>query len=269
MIHQLLDKYKGRPFPLEAREQKIFWVIEELFHQQEKMYKEKTNQCDDRIVNVYQPYVRPMVRGKNGRRVEFGSKVNIGLVDGMSLVSKISYDAYNESTDLTQQVEQYKRTFGYYPKVVVADQIYGTRENRKWLKEKEIIYSGKALGRPPKETVENREELRERKEQLKKYKNKRSEVEGKFGQGKNFYGLNEIDARTYTTSMSWIMATFFGLNLIRALKELPHFIFVFLWKSIPTGKTWLIKLKNKNLLAEELKSLSLKQSFHVTLLHAA
>lgn len=252
LVHQLLDKYESQPFPLKVTEQRLFWVIQELFRQQEKMYKEKVHQCEDRIVNIYQPYVRPIVRGKNGRKVEFGSKVNIGLVEGMSLVSKISYDAYNESTDLIQQVEKYKSGFGFYPKILVADQLYGTRENRRWLKEKGIIYSGKPLGRPPKETEENREELKEIKEQLKKYQNKRSEIEGKFGQGKNFYGLNKIDARTYSTSISWIMATFFGLNIIRALKELPHFIFVFF-------KTWFIKLKIRNIFSEESESLTLDQ----------
>ncbi|MBU2507159.1 MAG: transposase, partial [Bacteroidetes bacterium] len=150
------------------------------------------------------------------------------------------------------QVEQYKRTFGFYPKVVVTDQIYGTRENRKWLKGKEIIYSGKPLGRPPKETEENREELKEIKEQLKRYQNKRSEIEGKFGQGKNFYGLNEIDARTYSTSISWIMATFFGLNIIRTLKEISHFIFVFI-------KTWLIKLKIRKMFSIKLESITFGQ----------
>ncbi|MBU1678310.1 MAG: IS5 family transposase [Bacteroidetes bacterium] len=252
LIHQLLDKYESRSFPLNVREQRLFWVIQELFRQQEKMYKEKVHKCEDRIVNIYQPYVRPIVRGKNGRKVEFGSKVNIGLVDGMAMVSKISYDAYNESIYLPQQVEQYKRTFGFYPKVVVTDQIYGTRENRKWLKGKEIIYSGKPLGRPPKETEENREELKEIKEQLKRYQNKRSEIEGKFGQGKNFYGLNEIDARTYSTSISWIMATFFGLNIIRALKEISHFIFVFF-------KTWFIKLKSEKMFSEKLESITFGQ----------
>lgn len=262
LIHQLLDKYESQPFPLKVREQRLFWVIQELFRQQEKMYKEKVHQCEDRIVNVYQPYVRPIVRGKNGRKVEFGSKVNIGLVNGMSLVSKISYDAYNESTDLIKQVEEYKRGFGFYPKIIVTDQLYGTRENRKWLKERGIIYSGKPLGRPPKETEENREELKEIKEQLKKYQNKRSEIEGKFGQGKNFYGLNKIDARTYSTSISWIMATFFGLNIIRALKELPHFIFVFF-------KTWFIKLKIRKMFSEESESLTFGQLNHAPFLLAA
>lgn len=244
LIHQMLAMYEGRAFPLDKREQRLFWVIQELFRQQEYMYKEKVHQCNDRIANIYQPYVRPIVRGKNGRKVEFGAKVNISLVNGMAMVSKISYDAYNESTNLLEQVEQYKSTFGFYPKVVVADQVYGSRENRKWMKEKEITYSGKPLGRPPKETEENREELREIKEQLKKYQNKRSEIEGKFGQGKNFYGLNEISARTYSTSISWIMATFFGLNMIRALKDLPHFIFVFF-------KTWLLKLINEKILLKQ------------------
>ncbi|MBU2507756.1 MAG: IS5/IS1182 family transposase, partial [Bacteroidetes bacterium] len=77
-------------------------------------------------------------------------------------------------------------------------------------------------------------------------------IEGKFGQGKNFYGLNEIDARTYSTSISWIMATFFGLNIIRALKEISHFIFVFF-------KTWFIKLKSEKMFSEKLESITFGQ----------
>ncbi|MEI7810975.1 MAG: hypothetical protein WCJ01_00975 [Ignavibacteria bacterium] len=38
--------------------------------------------------------------------------------------------------------------------------------------------------------------------QLKKYQNMRSGIEGKFGQSKNFYGLNQIAARLEQTSIS-------------------------------------------------------------------
>ena len=76
------------------------------------------------------------------------------------------------------------------------------------------------------EPEENREELRENDEQLKKYQNMRSGIEGKFGQSKNFYGLNQTATRLEQTSISRTMAIFTGVNLIRVLKELKLFIFL-------------------------------------------
>ncbi|MEI7811865.1 MAG: transposase [Ignavibacteria bacterium] len=137
----------------------------------------------------------------------------------------ISCDAYNESGDLKKQVIQYRQTHGFYPEAVVADQIYGTGENKKYLRVPGIKYSGRPLGRRPKETEENREELRENDEQLKKYQKMRSGTEGKSGQSRNFYGLNQTAARLEKTGISRIMAVFTGVNLIRVLKELKLFIF--------------------------------------------
>ena len=42
----------------------------------------------------------------------------------------------------------------------------------------------------------------------------RNHIEGKFGQGKNGYNLNEIRARLKNTSESWISCIFFIMNLI-------------------------------------------------------
>jgi hypothetical protein len=42
----------------------------------------------------------------------------------------------------------------------------------------------------------------------------RNHIEGKFGQGKNGYKLNEIRARLKNTSESWIACIFFIMNLI-------------------------------------------------------
>jgi len=56
-------------------------------------------------------------------------------------------------------VNAYKERFGFYPEVVHADGIYGTRDNRKWLKEHGIRFAGKPLGRPRKVTDENRAEM--------------------------------------------------------------------------------------------------------------
>lgn len=61
-------------------------VIHELYRQQQKMFDPKSNRIDDRIVSIQQPHVRPIVRGKTSARMEFGLKISVSLVDGISFL---------------------------------------------------------------------------------------------------------------------------------------------------------------------------------------
>lgn len=61
-INMMLDMLDENP--LEYKQKRQFWIIQTLNQQQRKMYKEKTNRCDDRILSISQPHVRPIVRGK-------------------------------------------------------------------------------------------------------------------------------------------------------------------------------------------------------------
>jgi hypothetical protein len=228
IIHSLLDLYSGMPFPLDHRMLKLFWVIQEVYRQQEEMYRTKTHRCSDRIVNLYQPHVRPIVRGKEGRNVEFGAKIGVGLHDGYAQVERISWNAYDEGSDLVGQVEEYKRVHGYYPEVVMADQKYWTRENRRTLKEKGIRCSGKKLGRP---TSEGELTKAERKRNRKEH-GMRNAIEGKFGQGKNGYGLNKIRAKKPDTSESWIMSIFFVMNMLRFIEQVVTIFFVLIYRAV-------------------------------------
>ncbi len=108
----------------------------------------------------------------------------------------MSWDAFNENKDLKKQVENFKERFGFYPEVVVADKIYGSRENRDYLKEQGIRFSGKTLGRPPVLTEENAAELKKRRKKFRKEQGNRSGIEGKFGEGKRKYNLERIKAKT-------------------------------------------------------------------------
>lgn len=200
-------------FPLPKRDQKIYWVIQHIYEQQTYMYQEKIHSVKDRIVNIYQPYVRPIPRGKDKSSTEFGAKISASEIDGMSRVEHISWDQFNESKDLVLQVEVYKATFGHYPELLLADQVYLNRENRKWLKERDIRIVGKPLGRPPKQKL-----TAYQKQKLKKERNQRNLIEGKFGQAKNAYGLGNIKAKRKDTSESWIGAIFFIKNLITLSK---------------------------------------------------
>lgn len=134
--------------------------------------------------------------------------------DGLAQVDHLSWESYHEGHDLLTQVENYKKRHGHYPEVVLADQIYGSRENRSYLKDQNIRFAGKALGRPKKVTDENRSQLRKEKRRRKAEYRERTPVEGKFGQGKNGYRLNYIRTRTQTTSEAWIRSIFLVMNLL-------------------------------------------------------
>jgi transposase, IS5 family len=69
------------------------------------MYKDRTHSIENRIVNIYQPYVRPIVRGKDKANVEFGVKLWVSIQNGFARINTLSWEAYNESSDLKKQVE--------------------------------------------------------------------------------------------------------------------------------------------------------------------
>lgn len=210
-IDRLLDMIGGPPADWTFRDYRIYWVIQHIYDQQLYMYTNRVHSHPDRIVNIYQPYVRPILRGKNGRQVEFGAKLGVSEFNGFSRIDHLSWDAYNESGDLQDQVEAYYQLHGYYPKVVLVDQIYLTRANRAYLKEKGIRHTGPALGRPKFETAYERR-------RRKKERGMRNHIEGKFGQGKNAYGLRQNRARRKDTSEAWLGGIFLALNITTLMK---------------------------------------------------
>ena len=50
-------------------------TIRKIYEQQKYMYDNHTHSVPDRIVSVSQPFIRPIVRGKAGKPVEFGAKL--------------------------------------------------------------------------------------------------------------------------------------------------------------------------------------------------
>jgi hypothetical protein len=208
-IDELLDMFEQGSFPLCKESHRYLLVLQEVYRQQKYMYDNKTHQCDERIVSLHQPHVRPIVRGKQKAKVEFGSKLNISLNNGFARVDRFSWDNFNESVDLQSQVEAYKEIYGYYPELVQVDKIYINRANRKWLEERNIRYTAPPLGRPTEEKESAYQKKKKRKEA-----NERNHIEGKFGQGKNGYNLNKIRAKLSSTSESWVCGIIFMMNVV-------------------------------------------------------
>jgi len=78
----------------------MYWVIQQVYNQQLSMYRNRSCRCDDRIVSIHQPHVRPIIRGKAKNRTEFGAKISVSFVDGIAMVDHLGWDAFNESQDL-------------------------------------------------------------------------------------------------------------------------------------------------------------------------
>ena len=243
-IEQLLAPIpEGTPLPLPGWLLYRYWVIQHLYQQQWEMYQTRTHRCDHRIVSISQPYVRPIVRGKQDKPVEFGAKLSVSLTcDGLAHVDHLRWDAFHEGLDLVAQVEAYRERHGHYPERVLADPVYGTRANRDALKQRGIHFAGKPLGRPPRVTDANREQLTQQKAQRRHDYLQRIPIEGKFGQGKNGYRLNYIRAKRADTSFAWINSIFLVMNLLILQR-----IFFGLWILGYVGFRGLLKLAQRRI----------------------
>lgn len=203
-------------------------IIQELYRQQLWMDTHRQHRIADRLVSLSQPHVRPIVRGKAGHPVEFGANISVSLVDGISFVDRISWDAYNESMDLVEQIEAYHRRFGHYPASVHADHIYRTRENRPYCHSKGIRLSGPPVGRPRKISETNAEQVKRDQHQGRADATARMAIEGKFGQGKRRFGLGRLMAKLAGTSEVMIQVSFLVMNLEHLLCRIGSFG-VFSW----------------------------------------
>ena len=213
-IDRLLETPKALSlYGLSRRQYKNLLVTRELFRQQLEMFEKNSQRVDDRIVSIWQPHVRPIVRGKAGKRTEFGAKLSISVVGGFSFVDRCSWDSYNEGTDLMEPIVTFRRRFGCYPESVHVDKIYRTRENRAFCKKHGIRLSGPPLGRKPLHVSAADKRQAAADEAI------RNHVEGKFGQAKRRFSLGRIMTKLASTSAAQISLSFLVMNLERALRR--------------------------------------------------
>lgn len=185
-------------------------TIRDLYKQQKQMIDSRTHSVENRIVSISQPHVRPIVRGKAAVKTEFGAKVAVSVIGGYAFVDNISWDAYNESSDLIPTIEKYRKKYGCYPEAVMVDQLYRTRDNINYCNSKGIRISGPRLGRPKKgESYDKKQAYID--------SGIRNAVEGKFGIGKIKYGLDRVMTKRRETSEASISLAFLAMNLVKSL----------------------------------------------------
>ena len=190
-------------------------VIRKVLAQQQEMFTTRTHSVPERIVSISKSYIRPIVRGKEVKKVEFGAKVNMIQVDGINFIEHLSFDAFNEGPRLVDSIRYSRTLFGKITHIS-ADDIYATNLNRKWCTSQHIITNFKRKGRAGKHEDHRQiiaTELR---------KERATRMEGSFGTEKQHYNLDKIKARIKQNEILWI---FFGVhtaNAVRIAKRLAQ-----------------------------------------------
>jgi len=187
-------------------------TIEKIKQQQWDIYFGKQSSIPNRIVSLHKPYIRPIVRGKETKPVEFGAKVNKVQVDGISFIEHLSFDAFNEGMRMQSSIEMQKRYFGKCNRMG-ADAIYGTNENRKHCTSNNIATCFVAKGKQGEDA--------EQKSQMRSIlgKARSTRLEGSFGNEKNHYLLNKVKAKTKDNEIVWIFFGMFTANAIAITKR--------------------------------------------------
>jgi hypothetical protein len=182
-------------------------IIRNVLKQQQEIF-ETGKSVPDRIVSISKSYIRPIVRGKEVKAVEFGAKVNMIQFDGINFIEHLSFNAFNEGTRLVKSIRYGRSLFGKITHVS-ADDIYATNANRKYSTAAHIVTNFKRKGRAGKHEEHRRIISRE----LRKERTIR--MEGSFGTEKEHYGLQKIKARTEKNEILWI---FFGVHTANAVR---------------------------------------------------
>ena len=189
-----------------AREKVNLDIITKMYRQQKNHFQSKDSRdsIPDRIVSINKPYVRPIVRGKESKNVEFGAKVNNILVDGISFIEKLSFNAFNEGTRLVHCTSLHKRLFGVEVKKIGGDTGYAGTGNRDFCRENKIQTSFVKRGRPFGEKKKEKDLVRKELARV-----RATAMEGSFGTQKEHYDLKKVKARTKKTEILYI---FFGIH---------------------------------------------------------
>lgn len=189
---------------LNEKQLDILETITRVYRQQKNHFKngDSRESIPNRIVSISKPYVRPIVRGKENKTVEFGAKCNNILIDGISFIEKVSFNAFHEGMRLRHCISLAQKLTGVPVKKVGGDQGYSGNDNRTFCKDNHIETSFTQKGKAGTNEVKNatkRELARVR----------ATAMEGSFGTQKEHYGLRKIAARIKSTE---IMLIFFGLH---------------------------------------------------------
>lgn len=202
LLNLYTDLVQEKGVKLSIKQSDRLNTITTVYEQQYRKVYGETATIKDRIVSLNKPYIRPIVRGKENKSVEFGAKVNKVQIDGISFIEHFSYDAFNECTRLESSIHLHRQLVGQCS-LHSADKIYATNANRSYCKKENITTNFVPKGKQKEAHIEQNKTMRSVLD-----KERSTRLEGSFGNEKNHYLLHRVNARNSITEKCWI---FFGI----------------------------------------------------------
>ncbi len=201
-----IHKEYGRSLRYTQDYQKRLSIIRKVLVQEKELFEGR--KVNDRIVSIDRHYVRPIVRGKETKSVEFGAKVNNIQIDGISFIEHLSFKAFNEGIRLKDCIRMQQKLMNVRVRCAAGDSIYANNANRRFCTKYGIstsfVRKGRAAKDEPLRKVLRSELSKERATRL----------EGSFGTQKQHYSLARIKARNRKAEILWI---FFGIHTANAV----------------------------------------------------
>ena len=186
-------------------------TVRKVLVQQTFLLDHQPQELRNRIVSLHKPYVRPIKRGKENKPVEFGMKVHMLQVDGLSFLDAMSFNNFNETTRLKLSVLKHKAVFGRTSQLG-ADRIYASNANRRYCTDNKIFTCFPKKG-PKKhsraERILSSEIARQR----------ATVMEGVFGTHKDHYGLRKIKVKGEKREKLMVLFATMAANAVKIAKR--------------------------------------------------
>lgn len=215
---RILKRAMENPAKVDSRlSKKLQSIIKttEKIVEQAKAVNEGNINLKDRIISIHDQDARPIKKGKLGKKVEFGYKLQISEnADGIIT----SYELYkgNPSDEalLEDAIRQHIELFGKAPETIAADRGYGTKANEEYC----TTVGVKNICIPRRGKKSKAQMETERKSTFKKYQRWRAGIEGRISYLKRCFGLARLRVRGYSVSKSVVGWGILAHNLIKAVK---------------------------------------------------
>jgi transposase, IS5 family len=209
----------GRLVKLKPTQLKRLKTIEAVYEQQKEHFDQPESKIEQRIVSLQQPHIRPIVRGKEVKKVEFGPKVNMLRIGGINLIEKCAYDNFNEGTRFVNTCTIYQELTGTCQQIG-ADAIYATNKNRQFATKNDIATCFKFKGKLPADEDKKKEKI---KAAQTIHTIRATHMEGSFGNEKEHYDLAKIRAKTIYTQQGSLFCSLLTANAMTLVsRQIKH-----------------------------------------------
>ena len=187
----------------------VLEIAQKIIEQQDLRNKGKTNIIEDRIVSFQEPDVRPIKRGKDGNKCEFGKKVALSVIgEGIVVSVKIDNSNFDDREIVKASIEKHNVLTERDPTEIIMDRGGDSKKNHDELKERRIKDGVQRKGRQKDKPTRVQ----------KRQRNRRSVVEGKIGTAKHRYGLNRNKYRE-KNAQTWLTFGLAAMNLTWAVRK--------------------------------------------------